>query len=326
MQTLVLGATGFIGGQIAKAAIQQGWPVRGLRRNPTSVGDLAKQPIEWVAGDLHDPDSLVQAMQGCQVVFHAAAFYPKSSDPRQLSEQMTAAQAEIEYVIQAAQQAGVERLIYTSTLTTIGHPPQGEDRLADERDHYQPGDLAKSGYYETKKLMENIVLSAAERGFPVVTLNPTAVFGPGDVHITLGSLLIAVAKGWMRGWLPGEINVVDVRDVAQAHIQAALSGQIGERYIIGGYNLTIRDALVQAAEALHVRPPSFEVPMWGVKFLVWLGDIFPFLPLPANHMRALEHWQGYNTSKAEQALNLTARPFAETVRDAIVWFKAHDKY
>jgi dihydroflavonol-4-reductase len=137
----------------------------------------------------------------------------------------------------------------------------------------------------------------------------------------LAGLLIVVARGKMLGWMPGEINVVDVRDVAQAHIAAAEKGAMGERYIIGGHNYTVKDALTEAANIAGVRPPRFEIPLWVLKGLVSLGDVLPSLPLPANHLRTAEHWQIFNCYKARQELALSARPFHVTVLDALEWLR-----
>ncbi len=321
MKTLVLGATGFIGGHIAAAALAQGWAVRGLRRNPTSTGHLGNEPIEWMGGNLHDADSLDRAMEGIEVVFHAAAFYPRRAKPGEAQKHMEYARREIDNVLSAATRAGVKRFVYTSTLTTIGHPQPSETRLADERDIYKPGDQPKSSYAEAKSLMENAVLAAAQNRFPAVVLNPTAVFGPGDVHLTLGSLLITAAKGRAICWLPVTINAVDVRDVATAHIQAAVVGRIGERYIIGGNNLSAREAITIANRVAGKAPPRFEIPLAAIDVLVRIGDALPFLPLPSNHLRGVRGWQGYNTEKARRELGLRARPFEDTVRDALTWFR-----
>jgi len=321
MKTLVLGATGFIGGQIAKAALSAGWPVRGLRRTPESRGVLGESTVEWVLGNLADPASLEVAMQDIDIVFHAAAFYPKDGNPRKVPQQIDYANQEIHNVLTAAKNSGVKRLIYTSTLSTIALPPPGENRLADERDIYQPGTLPKSGYYESKIVMETAVLEAADT-LDTVVLNPTAVFGPGDVHLTMGQLLIMVARGQALVWLPGDINAIDVRDVAQAHISAVEKGHRGQRYILGGHNFSVKEALTQAAQVAGVNPPRFEIPMPLIHGLVTLSEIFPTLPLPSNHLRALPHWQGYNTAKAKNELDISPRPFSETVRDALEWFQA----
>ena len=225
-------------------------------------------------------------------------------------------------MIESAKQAGIQRLIYTSTLTTIGHPPPGENRLADERDFYIPGTLSKSAYYEAKIVMERAILQAASNGLDTVVLNPTAVLGPGDVYLTMGQLLIAVARGFVIGWLPGDINVVDGRDVGKAHITAVENGLTGERYILGGHNFSIKQALTEAAQVAGVEPPRFEIPLWVLDGLVALGDIFPFIPLPSIHLRAVKLWQGYNSEKAQRELGLSPRPFDETVRDALAWFRS----
>ena len=324
-KVLVLGATGFIGGHIAKAALDEGWKVRGLRRNPESTGHLQGIPIEWVQGDLNDFDSLVNAMRDCNFIFHAAAYYPKNRNPQKVEGQIETAKNEINTVLAATKGASPKRLIYTSTLTTIGNPPPGRNRLADERDHYQLGTFPKSGYYETKIVMENRVLEEAAKGTDVVLLNPTAVFGPGDVHITLGGILLLAAKGYAVGWLPVSTNVVDVRDVAKAHIEAAKRGRSGERYIIGGHNATVKELLEITAKITGARTPMFQIPLGLIDLIVSLGDLLPFLPLPANHLRALRHWQGFNTEKAEKELDLKARPFSDTVQDALDWFKANGK-
>jgi len=321
MKILVLGATGFIGGHIAQAALDAGWNVRGLRRNPTSAGHLGNAPVEWVKGDLHDPASLQDAMHGIDTVFHAAAYYPEDGNPRKVPAQVAHAEQEIRFVLAAAKAAGIQRFIYTSTLSTIGHPRPEENRLADERDIYKPGTLSKSGYYEAKIVMENAVTEASKEGLDTVVLNPTAVFGPGDVHLTMGQLLIMVARGQALAWLPGEINVVDVRDVAAAHINAVELGAIGGRYIIGGHNYTVRESLIEVARVSGVRSPLFEIPMGLIKAVVLVGDIIPSLPLPSNHLRALPLWQGYNTDKAQKELRFSSRPYSETVQDSLDWFR-----
>ncbi len=322
MRVLVLGATGFIGGHIARAALDAGWEVRGLRRRANYRGHLGDAPVSWVRGNLRDYASLRLAMDRMDVVFHAAAFYPTDGNPRKVRQQVETAEREIQNVLAAALAAKVGRFVYISSLSTIGHPPPGEDRLADERDVYLPGTLPKSAYYEAKIAMEQIVMeTVAAQKFPVVVLNPTAVFGPGDVNLTLGSLLISIARGQAVAWLPGTINVVDVRDVAAASISAVERGAIGERYILGGHNYSVKDAMTLAANVAGVNLPRFEIPLWALKSVVALGDTLPFLPVPANHLRTVEHWQGYNCEKARRELGLTARPFRETVADALVWFR-----
>lgn len=321
MQVLVTGATGFIGGHIAKAALAEGWQVRGLRRDPMATGHLpAEAAIEWIAGDLNDSASLARAMQGVDVVFHAAAYYPRRERMKTMAEHMAMARAEMQTVLHSAKASGVRRMVFTSTLTTVGNPPASAGRLADERDFYKLGDFPESVYFETKAMMEQMAL-ANNTDLEVVVCNPTAVFGPGDVHHTLGGLLLLVARGYAVIWLPVPVNVVDVRDVAAAHIAAAKKGRPGERFILGGHNFTVREVITIAAKAAGRRPPLFAFPLWAMRPVIWLADHFPALPLPANHLRSVNKWQGYNTAKAQTELGLQIRPFEETVLDALAWFK-----
>ncbi len=324
MKALILGATGFIGGHIFKSALQSGWEVIGFRRNPQSKGHIDTE-IVWKEGNLTNYDSLCAAMTGVDVVFHAAAYYPTDGNPRIVPRQIRIAQNEIQTVLNAAKTSGVKKFIYTSTLTTIGTPPPGEDRLPDERDVYRQGSQPKSAYYETKIVMEKAVLAANSSAMPCIILNPTAVFGPGDVHLTMGSILIAIAKGYGFAWFPGTINIVDVRDVADAHIRAAVDGIPGERYILGGHNHTIRELLGIVASIAGKSPPRFEIPLTFLDFIVWLSDCLPFLQIPTNHLRTIREWQGYNTAKAQRELSLHPRPVEETIRDALTWFR-ENKY
>ena len=316
IKILILGATGFIGRHIAQAVIGANFSVYGLCRNPNNQELSLDSPIICRKCNLNNFQSLQDAMIGMDVVFHSVAFYPKQGDSRKVSEQVLQAETEIQNVIQAAFKTKIKRIIYTSSLTTIGHPPPEETRLADERDSYLPGIIAKSGYYESKIAMENIFLEACNQGLPEVSINPTAVFGPGDSQFGMGGILIAVARGWM----PGEINVVDVRDVAKAHINAKDYGRVGERYIVGGEYYSIREALSFGAELAQRRPPCIRIPLTLIKFLIFLVDYIPSLPIPTNHLSAICFWQGYNTIKAQKELQYTSRTFRDTVNDTLEWY------
>lgn len=319
MKALILGGTGFIGGQIARAALEAGYQVRALRRRH-SVGaltDVAHQ-IEWVQGDLDDLDSLVAAASGCDVLFHAAAHYPHSS--QDISGEVAYARAQMGRVLEAARRTGVERLIYTSSLTTLGSPSQ-PGRLADERDFYTPGSSG-SAYYEAKFAMEQMALEAAAGGLPAIILLPTAVFGPGDVKPTTGQLLLEVAKGRVPVYFDAAINVVDGRDVAAVHVAAVERGRVGERYIIGGHNLTLRQGLTVTARAAGVAPPRIRLPRTLVDAFIRLTDALPGVELPEN-MRTSRFWQPLSTLKAQRELGLAARPLEQTIRDTLAWFREH---
>ncbi len=316
MRVLVLGATGFIGGQIARAAHEASMEVHGLRRRPGVVGAVGDLPVTWHEGNLANGESLYRAMRGCEVLFHAAGYAPRLE--RRIACATRIAVEEMRRVLGAARRAGVSRVVYTSSLSTIGSPPPGEMRLADERDGYLPGSV-RSSYYEAKWHMEHEALRATLEGLPVVILCPTAVFGPGDVKPSTSELVLRLAKRQLPLSVDIEVNIVDGRDVALAHVRAAMLGQPGQRYIIGGHNMNVRDAMQRAAAVIGVRPPRRTLSVAAVQRLIRAADLLR-LPLPET-MRALPHWQPLNTEKAYRVFGLMPRPYEETIRDTVGWFR-----
>jgi len=311
MECCVLGATGFIGGQIARAAIARGWRVRAVRRRPGATGAIGDLPVTWAQADLRDCTALREAMRGCAVVFHAAASYPQGS--RNIQRAVAEARAEMTNVLDAARAAGVQRLIYTSSLTTLarryvpGMPP------LDERDVYIAG-TARSAYYEAKLVMEQIALDV--RDLDVVVLLPTAVFGPGDVKPTTSLVIYEAGRGRIPVYFDAVINAVDGRDVATAHLVAVERGQAGERYILGGHNLTLRALLDCVDRCQGVRRRRLRLPRALVDALVRLGD---GLPLP-DHLRMFTFWCPVSAQKAARELGHVARSIEETICDTLSWF------
>jgi dihydroflavonol-4-reductase len=315
VKALVMGATGFIGGAIARAAVAQGWQVRAMRRDDRRQGaidDLAeKAEIEWYQANLIDASTIAQAMLGCDVVFHSAGYYPSTSRDR--ARQVRRAQTQMEGVLLAFRQAKPDLLVYTSSLSTIA-PPSEPDRLANENDVYQLGSVT-APYFDIKIVMEQ---TALESGLPVVALCPTAVFGPGDVKPTSGRLIISTARGLMPFYPEGQINVVDVRDVAAAHVAAVECGRIGQRYIIGHENMSFYQMLATMAHQSGRRPPWIRLPSRIVELA---GSVAGQLDILGGDMlQAIRSFQPLDTGKARAELGLTTRPFTESVCDALAWF------
>ncbi len=323
VKVLVLGATGFIGGHIALKALDEGWDVYGFRRDPQSTGQLTESQIKWRSGALEDYPSLVNAMTGMDYVFHAAASYAGDGDPSMVQSHIDRGTQQIKNVIRAVREARIKRLVYTSSFSTIGSPPAGEDRLADERDFYQRGSLPDNGYYEIKAAMEELVLQAADVGYSIVILNPALVLGPGDVHLATGQIMLAIASGKAWAVPPGIVNIIDVRDAAAAHIKAARMGRVGQRYILGGSNYTTLEAASAIASIADVKPPRLTLPPKIIDLYIKTADALPFVPYPPDHLRAYPTWQGYNTDKARRELGLRSRFLEETARDSIKWFSDH---
>ena len=312
---LVLGATGYIGGHVARAAHQAGWRVRALRRRPGATGNIGDLPVEWHEGDIDRPSSLVHALRGVDVVLHAAGYYPRAGG--RVADHVGKGVRQTRDVLEACRQAEVRKVVYTSTLTTVGPPPRDAARLADERDLYLPGSLPTAFYYECKYAMEGEALRFCAGGLPLVVLNPTAVLGPGDSTPTLGGVILAAARGRGWAWLEAEVNIVDVRDVAQAHVAAVERGESGQRYLIGGHNLTVREAMDRLAAVAGVPPPRVHIPLAMIGAAAWVSDRLPALSLLGNHLHAIRHWQGYDTSRAREKLGLSPRPLEETLRDML---------
>lgn len=325
MRVLVLGATGFIGGQIARALVERGHAVRALRRAASSTLAIDGLPVEVVWGDLRDRDSLLTAMRGVEAVFHVAGYYPPDSlAPRR---SLRHAVAGMRAVLDAARAAGVRRVVYTSSLSTIGPPPAGR-ALADERDAYLPGSV-HAAYFEAKWGMEAEAYRAVAAGQDVVIICPTAVFGPGDVKPTSGIALIALARGLMPAYIDGKINVVDGRDLAQAQVVALERGRSGERYIVGGHNTGVAEVICLAARIAGVAPPRVRLPATIARWAGKAGEVAalaipnrPLLPF-SETIEMIRHGQHYDCGKAQRELDLTARPLDETLRDTLDWFRAH---
>jgi dihydroflavonol-4-reductase len=318
VKALVIGATGFIGGAIARQAAAQGWQVRAVRRDDRrvgAIGDLAeKGEIEWHQANLIDSSTIAEAMLGCDVVFHAAGYYPTTGRDR--PRQLRRAQTQMEGVLSAFRQAKPDLLVYTSSLSTVG-PPSDPGRLADESDIYQIGSVPAS-YFDIKMVMEQ---TALESGLPVTALCPTAVFGPGDVKPTSGRLLLNVARGQVPFYPDGKTNVVDVRDVAAAHVVAVTSGEPGERYIVGGQNMSFRQMLTIMARQAGRRPPWMRLPS---RLIELTGSVAGHLGIfGADMLQAIRHFQPLDVGKARAELGLTPRDFTETTRDALAWFHGH---
>jgi dihydroflavonol-4-reductase len=318
MRCLVIGATGFIGGAIARAAVESGWQVRAMRRsdrNTGAIGNLAERgAVEWYQAHLLDNDAMALAMTGCDVVFHAAGYYPVIS--RNVTAQLQLARTQMENVVEAFRRARAGRLVYTSSLSTIGKPAQA-GRLANESDVYPLGSVPVC-YFDVKIVQEQMALLS---GLPVVVLCPTGVFGPGDVKPTSGKLLLMVARGQVFYYVDGVQDVVDVRDVATTHVSAAEKAQPGQRYIVGGDTMTYRQMLTIAAREAGRRPPWLRLPTGLVQVAGMLAGQLGMLG--GDVLQAIPYWQPLDTSRARIELGHTARPFAETVQDALAWFRGY---
>jgi dihydroflavonol-4-reductase len=317
----VTGATGFVGWHIARKLLDRGDAVRVLARDLKRVREL--DGAEIIVGDLRDPESLARAVDGCTVAFHAAADYRLwTRDP----EEMFRSNVEgTRNLLTAARSAGLERVVYTSTVGCIGVPEGG---IGDEQEPVRIEDM--SGPYKQSKFQaEQVALRFAKEGFDVVIVNPTAPMGDHDFKPTpTGKILVDVVKGAMPGFVDTGLNVVDVRDVADGHIRAMDKGRSGERYILGSENLTLEQIVTVAAEIAHKPAPKIRVPYAvayaaGVASTAWAGITGkePMAPLDAVKMSKKKMWVRHD--KAARELGYSPGYAREAIRRAIEWFQAN---
>jgi dihydroflavonol-4-reductase len=323
MKVLVTGATGFVGSNVAAALATRGDHVRALRRTTSQLKALEGVPVDYAVGDILDSDSLLAAMQGCELVFHVAAMsqYWRSSKE-------TVYQVNVEgtrNVVQAALAAGVQRVVHTSSVAALGYPPHGT--AADESQVF-PTELSWWPYGHSKHLAELEVQMAVERGLSAVIVNPTIVIGPRDVNFISGSLIRASVKDQLLVVPPGGSNIVHVDDVVDGHLAAAESGRVGERYILGGENLSHWDAAVTIASVTGGPRPRLVLPHWALPPLARIIDTFnalsPWPPLVAGEQILLGGETFYvDNSKAVRELGLPQTPLRQAAEDAYKWYREH---
>ena len=256
MKVLVTGATGFIGGNLSRALTVKGYEVRALVRPGSSTLTLENTGVEEVPGDLLDPPSLAQAMKGCQAVFHCAALYTFwSRDPRLVYRVNVEGTRS---VLEEAWKARVEKVVYTSTVSTIGIPKGG---VGTEELEASPKDLV--GHYKRSKYQaEREAMTAWGRGLPMVVVNPAAPVGPWDVKPTpTGGIIRDFLRGKLPAYINTGMNLVDVEDVAQGHILALEKGKPGQRYILGNRNMTLKEIFEVLEGLTGKRGPRFKVPL-----------------------------------------------------------------
>jgi dihydroflavonol-4-reductase len=318
---LVTGATGFVGWHVARKLIEQGACVRVLVRDPARLRELPDaQPV---TGDLRDRASLDRAVAGCAVVYHVAADYRLWT--RQPEEMYRTNVDGTRSLLEAAQKAGVDRLVYTSTVGCIGVP---KDALGCEETPVNLEEMT-GPYKRSKFLAERVALEFAARGFPVVIVNPTAPVGDHDFKPTpTGKVLLDFASGKMPAFMDTGLNLVDVRDVAQGHLAACDRGKVGERYILGSENLTLQ-GIFCALEKITGRPaPKMRIP-YGVALAAgavstgWakVTGREPRAPLDGVRMARKKMWVSHE--KAARELDYTPTPVRQALGRAVEWFQGN---
>lgn len=321
---LVTGASGFVGAAVVQKLAARGLAVRALARATSPRGNLDILDCAIVEGDMRDPDCMRIAMRGMRYLFHVAADYRLwARDPEEIvRNNVNGART----VMEAALDAKVERIVYTSSVATL--KPGSAERPSDETARLTEK-TAIGAYKRSKVASERVVEKmVAERVLPAVIVNPSTPIGARDIKPTpTGRIIVEAACGRMPAFVDTGLNLAHVDDVAEGHLLALEKGRIGESYVLGGQNVMLRDMLAVIAELTDRRPPRIELPRLPLYPLAYAAEIVarftnkePFLTRDALKMST--HHMFFSSAKAERELGYAARPYTQALEDAVTWYRA----
>ena len=326
---LVTGASGFIGSNLCRVLTEKGEEVRAFYRE-RSNGEipllLQGLPVDHTTGDITNPISLSRAMQGVEVVFHAAAKLGSVGKPEIIYGITVEGTRN---VLMAARQSGVKRVVHTSSVAALGVPgwgsPPDKNFLPINENHtwnFPPG---RWRYGHSKYLAELVVQEAVALGQDVVIVNPGVVLGAGDINRVGGGVVINVAQGRFPVTLPGGLNVVHIEDVVAGQLAALNYGRTGERYILGGKNLTIHDFHRSIARIAGVHPPRFVLPGRPIRALAGpISLAIRFMPFSSSTLHRVGYYFYYDNQKSREELKLsTPLPVEKAIQDTYTWYRDH---
>lgn len=320
---MVTGATGFVGGNLVRELLAQGYQVRVLVRKTSDRRNLVGLNVEMAVGDLLDIDSLEGALEGCDGLFHVAAAYALwTPNPQLIYETNVTGTANL---LAVALARGTKRVVYTSTESTVGIPGNGCLGTEDAQEEIRH----LGGHYKRSKLLaEKLALEMCRKGLPLVVVNPTAPVGPGDVKPTpTGQFIVDFLNERMPAYVDTGLNLVDVADVARGHVLAMERGRVGERYLLGNRNVAFRDVLGMLAELTRLKAPTLKVPLWLALGAAYVDEraLAPMLGrpprIPVAGVKAAQKPRHFDCSKAVGELGLPQTPIEVALEKAVRWFK-----
>jgi dihydroflavonol-4-reductase len=321
-RVLVTGASGFVGSAVARLLAARGDRVRVLARKTSPRTNFADIACEIAEGDLRDPASLASAMRDVRHLFHVAADYRLwARDPEEIVRNNREGTRNI---MQAARDAGVERIVYTSSVATL-KPKHDGDAVEEDRATVE---TAIGSYKKSKVVAERVVEEMVAEGLPAVLVSPSTPIGPRDIKPTpTGRIIVEAASGRMPAYVDTGLNLVHVDDVAEGHLLALEKGRIGKSYILGGQNATLADMLAAIAARTGRKPPKVRLPRGPLYPLAYAAEAFarvsgrePFVTVDALNMS--KHHMFFSSAKAESELGFRARPYGAALDDALAWFRS----
>lgn len=323
MTTLITGATGFVGSAVLRCLLHSGHEMQALVRPGSDRRNLAGLPVRCFEGDLTDPESLRKAMIGCDTLFHVAADYRLWTPDPEICYRTNVEGTRS--IMDAALAARVKRIVYTSSVAVLGLPPDGSP--GNESENVSIDQM--TGHYKRSKYLAEQAVRAmvVERGLPAVIVNPSTPIGPRDVRPTpTGQMIREAARGRIPAYLDTGLNLVHVDDVAQGHLLAFERGVVGERYILGGENMALRDILTEIGRLTGRPAPRYRLSPNLVLPLAYVTEGWARITrreplLTVAGVKLAKNRMFFSSEKARKHLGYTPRPALEALEDAVRWFR-----
>lgn len=321
-RVLITGASGFLGSAVLRKVLECRYSARVLVRSRSPRANLAGLDCEIVVGDVRDKAAMSEALRGVRYLFHVAADYRLwARDPDEIIRNNRDG---ARLVMQAACDAGVERIVYTSSVAALKPRVDGSD--ADERDRATM-QTAVGAYKKSKVAAERVVEEMIAAGLPAVIVSPSTPIGPRDIRPTpTGRIIVEAAKGRMPAYVETGLNLVHVEDVAEGHLLALIKGRLRENYLLGGHNVMLKDMLAEIARLVGRRAPRLSLPRAplypiaaGAEIIARLTRREPMLTVDA--LKMSKHKMFFSSAKAKEELGYTVRPWRLAMADAVNWFK-----
>ena len=326
MKTLVTGSTGFLGSSVLRELINDGREVKALIRKGTSKKNITGLDVEIAYGDLRDMESIRSALNGCDILYHVAAYYSLWDRNKQLSHEINVKGTR--NILRAAKEKDLKKIVYTSTVGCIG---LNEDTTPATENTFFNKNTLSNDYKKSKYQAEQVALEFARGGLPVVIVNPSTPVGPRDIKPTpTGKIILDFLNREMPAYIDTGLNLIDVKDCARGHILAELKGIPGDRYILGNQNMTLLEILITLEKITGLKAPRIKMPFWVALSAGWACEMVanhltgkpPSIPLAG--VKMAKYFMYFDSSKAVNKLGLAQNPVENALRKSVDWFKENN--